>query len=1270
MKYAPETTNGVTWNVSGSADNISVGNDVAIKSIKLSLDPQNVTVAGTLQIGTDDPLNLAITGGLNEGSLSLNVKGSNIKWGVLPKYTISAEGNVSYDVTNNAFEGVQIAVKAAGKAGDATNTVSLNDPQLSVEASGTGAAGQVKISIKVNAEVQVASMAPDQADPLTLGIEGSAEFSPDGIKLNLSVEQANTNFYVTDAVIVNNINFKLAYTSAGASAANATPKSTINASFKGAVTADLPAGKTLNAQVDAAYNDGKLDFHGNASGQDWKVAPGLGITKLEIAYRSKGNQGDFTPTDTKIPTLKNFDGFAVVGTFNSSSGFLYDTVGLKGELATYVRIDSSVDSYEAAVVSDGTWQVVGDAGKPGLAISKPFVKVTRTGKTDKAPAATTVALGGTGVLTYPSGSSTATYDGLNLGASFNATTNEFSGSLAIKKDKPWTDAGGITGLTIRQASIDLTSSKKKGEPPISASIFANVAMDEVPGFLRNGLGLKPGTPMSFGVGMGKNWCAALTMGDSASKEAVMRPLTFAGKPLQDAIGISYADLVYASGKCMMGARGVEGSRMALKGNLLGTVPIDINVGSKPQPGGATTQLATDEGGADIASTAFGPATIESAKLNLALNTAAKTGLQAPGAPGDGPSVGLAGSFALGGQKLNVAGNLAVTADGKNNLQIGMKAGFDAAKPLKIGAFEMISGQATATVVFDTKTRKIDEKNFAVGIEGKAKILDSLFGVSIAVKYAGGAVQAASGSLDAERGVAVADRFVIKGKGAVAWEDQGGLKVVLGDEKATSSNVSLLVCDKKAIPATDKTEASCEGDSEYGVKNAYVNISDAGFAAAGTVKLGPGAKPWFQGRVTGAYYKTISASDRPKIYFNGVAYDAQAGDYSFGLEDAKISLPIGEASGSIAFAKFHKKDPPTEVIGGRLAFAAPVLSGKVSFDGAFDTTGLYRIAVGAKGLKVGGIGVNKGEVVVANRDDKGTSIPTTIDIKDLEISALDVAVIKFSGKIGSEDGVNGVRLNGSVNVKAFGGMTVDASVLYSNFPKDAGFGFGFGLKIPKSGVAVNFSGTFRNINNQSLYRVTGSIEVPVYQGVVAVGTAQLDNCDDVDKTSCAKKRDSTFISVGAGVKIGGGSIEISVRGDIRTSGAFRLVGTAKYGVRFGPWGFFKVVSAEAGFDMRIQACLANDQARTEGMACGLSQTVTWDVDLRGSAYAAITLNLFFWSTTQRLEASVRGRIEPGLSQFCAVFYAFGYGVTFGTCPPASAPLALGGPPPSIVPSGWV
>ncbi len=401
-----------------------------------------------------------------------------------------------------------------------------------------------------------------------------------------------------------------------------------------------------------------------------------------------------------------------------------------------------------------------------------------------------------------------------------------------------------------------------------------------------------------------------------------------------------------------------------------------------------------------------------------------------------------------------------------------------------------------------------------------------------------------------------------------------------------------------------------------------------------------------------------------------------------------------------------------------------MGGKFAFNGEYDTAGLYDIEAEATGINFGGFTVPKAKVRVRNFDVPNTAVPNTavpntaqtcivptppqpvavttkagtprtpiaqtIDI-DIAAKLATFGDATFIGKFGVEDNTVGFRLSGCANIVFSEQTKALLKVTYSNFPKDAGFGL-FGT-VAAGPVTLQVGGIFRKVtykdNEQedqeaTLYRVGASIKIPVWAppDIVAQGTAQVDNCVNVKgtvnvpSTACGKPRltgtkggvVTPQIKIAAAVEIGGGLVTAAVEGTIGFDGAFRLIGSAQAGMNMGPWGFFGVITAEAGFTMSFGVCIANDIAtgrpEESRMGCGRKLDQKWVVGIEGKVWASITIDLWLFKSTTRLEAYLAGVIYPASSKFCARFLAFGFGITFGTCPnpgeiPAANPTLLPG-----------
>ncbi len=607
------------------------------------------------------------------------------------------------------------------------------------------------------------------------------------------------------------------------------------------------------------------------------------------------------------------------------------------------------------------------------------------------------------------------------------------------------------------------------------------------------------------------------------------------------------------------------------------------------------------------------------------------------------------------------------------MEISLTAEFEGeTKPLTFGKFKLYNGQLDVAIIVDPEATPVISlaNGFSMKVKANAEVLGARFDTTLGMKYAGGNIQSMTGSVSAPNGVKIGTNMLVTGGGGLDWSTTAGLAVTIGSPDPASA-AGFAYCtggvqETPVTPATNPvtTKATCTGADKYSFDKAYLDFSPKGFAAAGTLTIGT----TFTGQLSGFYYHEAAQGKAIKFGSTVLAPDAEAGDFGFSLEDATLNLPSGQTNASVGVAKYGGS-PGT--VAAKLAFEIPMLGGKVKFDGTYDTAGLYDIAGGAANMSIGGFTLDDGNVRVRNYNISAGSqrdaIPQTIDI-DVKASLATWGKFGFKGKFGSEDNAVGYRLTAKGDVQ-FSTVTANVAVSYSNFPKDAGFGFF--TNVTAGPVTVAVAGVFRKVPvngvDTVLFRGGGAISVPIVPGVAAQGMAQMDNCinDVAVGTACASARltgspqvVTPQIKIAAGVSIGKGLATAAVQGEIGFDGAFRMVGSAQAGVSMGPWGFFGIITAEAGFKMNFGVCIANTTAinrdtktasASARIGCGREKMDMWVVGLKGEAWAGVTMNLWLFKVGIKVTAELAGVIGPDWSKFCAVFGAFGFKITFGTCP---------------------
>lgn len=1330
----------VVWSATTKIENFTVSEDPKmILTLDVNLSDKGLVATGHLDVGGGDtPGKIDISGGMQDSVLKLTGKQTGIRWSAFGESPISAEVEVEYNVSS-ADMAVKLNATAEASVSLSKGLLELRQPTVAINAARKD--GNMEVSTTGAGTAVLAGANP--ANPLTIALAGSVKFEGGKVAFDLCGEQdardpdagtcgapledraaavserlgdtgPATPFEITKGVLVSGIAFSLSYgpgtPDPGAPEGTPAPPSATSASFAGTGEVRVPGSdETKNAptgSIKAEYLPEGLSFDVSATKTGWMIADGIDMSGLEFAYQSFPK--DFTPTieGAGFPTFPNFRGLVALGMVDAQPGsFIQEDLGFRGQdgqgsvLGTYVRIDMAKGSYEGAVTSGSALSVFGNAGDAttsSFAINNPYLRVTYT-RADPSAAQTkalTVALGGTGQLRYSAGEEMKTYADLAVSASVDVVSRRFAGKA--KFTSPWVDAGGISGLTIKDAAIDLSiggsgESVSEGSSPgkkgLSASFFAKVAMGEAPAYMAD-IGLQKDTEMAVGFSLGTNWCAQFSIGEGAqSPKVALKPFAFAGDVLGEVLNVNYASFVYVGkgSQCNIGGQELKVTSMVMRGSILKVLPLELNLIAKPKPGagnkpaGAIALDSAGEGSA-VASAPMGPATLSDAKVKVGIDTSRKpnksnqklTVMNSPGL-----SLKLQGNMPVGKTMLTVGGDVSVVKDKK--VRIGLTGSTQATptdpdKPIAFGKFSIAEAMVAVSLVADPLNGKLDiNDGFSMTIGGKAIILKSPFTTKLDVAYAGGNVQSMTGTVDASQGVVVGDHMIIKGGGTVDWSTTSGLMVTIGTDAKPGGRASFAYCTAKTPPGT----AACAGGASggYSFSEALLSVGPRGFSADGTLTIGD----TFSGELTGSYYVEDGINASESITLNGANHGlAKAGDFAFGVQNATIKLPNGQTKASIAVGKYHSAQD-AEITEGRMGFEIPMLGGRVNFDGTFSSDGLYNIVGGAKGMSIVGFSIDDGCVRVKNFEiasadaaagnqphcgeapnvGERTKIAKTVAV-DVQANLLSWSTVRFQGKFGEEDGSVAYRIKGDAIIN-IGPVDTGATVAYSTFPKDAGMGFAALLEVGPAleKIEIEIGGVFhRDRGDQILYRATGAVTVPIVPGLAAVGTAQVDNCVNASGVACARARTGndgdeaiTQIKVAAGVEIGGGLARAAVEGDIGFDGGFRLVGSARAGVSMGPWGFFGVIEAEAGFSLAFGVCMANRTAanRATPGGCGMDQTKTWVVGLDGSAWSGITMNFGFFKVTIGANARVAGVIYPDRNKFCAIFGAFGFDIQFGTCP---------------------
>ena len=1224
--------------------NIKLGDQVVIQSLKGDANSAGVyNLAGTAALGGEtSPQIIKINADIDPANINFTGTTDLPEWSQLPGMKLKAIVNFKLDRAAKAYSG-DIGLAGQGSMSYAQDKVKLTSPSVKYAFNQSGG-----ITVKAGGDLEIASMVPSAA-PLKMPAAGTVDLSGKAASFKLTAEQVkNETFTLADGVAIKSTKLEFSYNpNPSTEEGQAAPeKFAARFSSDADITIPMPSGdQTASTTVQAKYSSAGLEFDGRWNTDKWELGQGVDLTNLQIGYRSSFGKSE------SLPDLGEFNGLAVSAKMNPGDGsFLADTVGMKGEHNAIARIDPATKTFDVAVVSQGTVDLANGEGYK-VQIARPYIKAAYASAGGTAPKRLTVALGGTGTFEYkdPATGAQQKLENLAFGAAYDSAARTITGNLKIKN---WLNAAGIQGLTVSEGSIDVSSVPDPASQTrrvLSASFFALVdGKDSKPAFLTR-MGIDKSAPIALGVGFGKSVCSMLTIGsDSPSAEVALRPFSFVGDGFGDVLQVRYAAFITATGPCRVGSHEFTGSAMQIRGNLLGQLPLETDMAATQAPGGGKVELASTKDSGKIESASLGAATVDNAQVGIALDTDKPQAFSASEAAKpnpepvskESPGVSFAGSLPLGKQKLDLAGRAAF-ADGQVKLKLGAKS-----DELAFGSFKVKKPVVDAGVSFDIKKRQFGD-DFSLKASGAAEMLGTTANVGIDMAYAGGTVSSFTGSVGVPKGLKVGNKVVVRGDGKIGWTSTSGLSVNIGSTDPAASPASVEVCTDGArdvMNGADKVGAECTSKASVGVTNAYLTVKPGGFSAAGNLNLGK----TLTARVNGAYW-TAPDGKTDSVEFAGKQYVAKAGDYSFGVNDAKITMPTGQVSASAAVAKFTRGSE--EIDGARIGFETPVMNGRIGFDGTIDSGGTFTAVGTAQNISLGGFKIDNGKATVSN---VGGAVAVKLDLTAKLLGTTD---IKFLGEYRESKGSVGVRMRGDLNIKFASGAEGSGSATYSNFPEDAGFGLGFKMKIV-GGTEVEFDGVLRKVNSETLYRVKGAVAVPVSPGVTAGGMVQLDNCVDTDGYACTVARKinnetTPLLTIGASAKVGGGLIEISVKGDARFDGAFRLVGEGKAGRHFGPYDF-GIGSAEAGFNMLISACMANDKATrpagdAELMGCGQSKSQTWEATLNGSAWIKGTVGRGWFSKSGQIDVNVRGRMGPTESKYCANGSFIGISVSFGECP---------------------
>ncbi len=1330
IAYDKSKAKPLAYDVTGTIKDFAIGDTFSAGQIDLTATEAGAySLSGTnVWIGPkDEGVQVGLGGSVVDNVTTLKVDAASKEWPLLGAgQKVTAAGAFTYTGAVQAAEGVE--AKDAAYSGQVA--LSLDKPLdpadglILVTAKGDEAKAPAitfdlakdengkKITLGASGQLVVADAA-DKAKKTTLTLDANYEKAQDKSTFALTAQtEGDAEVPIASGITVKNVQASLKYETATVNAQKTTQRSV---SLQGNAGIALPSAdgseKRADVDIDTTYDDKGLAVWGKWN-QPWNVASGLDLNDVEVAYRSPGNVGSSDKSE-RMTKIGNFQGMVVAATLNSApGGFLNDKVGLTGDIDAVARVDSAAKTYEVSIEGANTWNAIGDPvaapNDPAVYVEKPYLRVTRAPSAASEAPQTTVALGGTGYVNYAGAKSPA----FVLGASVDVEKKTFSGSLKQDAASHWVGALGVNGLDLKGTSVDLGI--KDGE--VSASVFSSLQAASAPAFLKS-MGLESDAPVSFGASIDKlqgkaRACAEISIGDDAREEAALRPFAFMSddkaNPLRRLLNVSYANFVVASGECKIGTKTVQGSEMMIKGDVLGVMPVQLALKAS-QKGGGSIAMATDPAeSTNVDQAPLGPATLEQAKVNIGLDTAAKSeqlanmpqaavkaasrkGASAKTvAPSEapvhdgGPSFSVQGMLPFSGKQVAVKGSVAKGSEA-TSLKLALSAGLGKDDSLDLGGLK-IGGRTDATGPTLAAAIEIDPlkkaemlKSLGVTLDGRADVSGTKIGTVVQAKYEGGSIQEVAGTLDAQDGVVVSNKGVLRGSGSISWTATEGLRAMLGDP-ATKSGLSIALC-----PAGVTAAKACDKGQEYSLSDAFVDFSDAGFNAEGTLKIAPGAgSSRLEARLSGAFFTAEPKNGEKITIGDGEQYDAKQGDFRFGVENATLDTPAGSIEGGIAVASYHNADSQP-VYKGVLGFTAPILGGELKFKGDFDTAGLYDVNAQASGMDLLGYQVD----VKAQAKNKYTEADAQVlpgqtvaelpagksvgQKRDTPRILIDASAsfgntfdsgkkIRVAGLYGADPatGSRGVRLLGTFDYEVVSGKKVGAKIEYSNFPTDSGFGFEFAFDDP-SGASIGFTGVFRkDAQNDNLYRVAGKGSFPMGASK-AQGKFVFDNCDDVDGSMCASRRaQGARITIAAAVPLYGGAVTVALEGTLTPStGAFRITGNAKMAMKFGPYSFFSIIRAEAGFQVAVGVCAANNAAISESFGCGPSKNLNWAAGMVGSAWASVTADFYFYSASASLGGNVKGLIDQsGQAKACADFDAFGRKLDFGTCPSNEDMQALG------------
>ncbi|HEV2360185.1 MAG TPA: kelch repeat-containing protein, partial [Acidimicrobiales bacterium] len=510
------------------------GVPVTLTNVQLSLGTDGLTVAGTASVD-------------NLVTLSLNGTLQNLKnWSV----TIAAATQQSF----NPLPGITINAQLSGTVNDSNGAVSFN-----VSASGTGNnplldISEVGVDLSIDS-IQLGSTAPPSgcsvtsAGDLWLYTSGTLSLSETGFSGSVA---ATGCFDLTSKTLNLQATLSnLSFSGAGGAVQIGAPTITLGyangkVSFSAAVsiTISMPGGGSFTQQATLTFNaDGSFIVGTEANLSN--LIGSSGDTAYIYYSSSTSNISNFSTGDPTLQpiTLQPGVDIALALSLPSSVTSALSQIGLSGlpdgtSLTATCNLDFAASTYTFRIgISLGNNGVtLFSSGGTSMVLDDGFLQA------QIAPSGVSFGVGLDATLNIPSPGSGDSASSVNLTGLLTVGTSGINVSLQLgdcsSSTPGWTDAFGITGLTVQCAALQGGISF---EP-----LFPNVGFDgtitSLPSSISNAIGYQDGAPITFAFNLDP-FLLDFSIGTKDSTTAALEPLAAFGQG--SLIQVYYARLYFS-----------------------------------------------------------------------------------------------------------------------------------------------------------------------------------------------------------------------------------------------------------------------------------------------------------------------------------------------------------------------------------------------------------------------------------------------------------------------------------------------------------------------------------------------------------------------------------------------------------------------------------------------------------------------------------------------------------------------------------------------------